>query len=213
MSMSGFGQNSNSFTSAFSPQAFASGLPGVMQGFFGDSGRPYQAAQQAYTPYFEEAKKYQNPFFNSGQQAIPQFQDFLKNMSNPSDFINGLMGKYQESPWAKFQQQQAMRSAQNMGSATGLLGSTPLTQFSQQNAHDIASQDMSQWLQSVLGINTQYGSGLFNEIGTGQNAANQLSQLAGNAGINAGQSAYGEEAGAQQDQNALWAGIAKMFGG
>jgi len=92
-----------------------------------------------------------------------------------------------------------MRAAQNMGSATGLTGSTPLMQQAQQNAQNISSQDMNQWLQNVLGINTQYGAGQQNLMTGGQNAANALTNMWGNMGNQMGQAAYGKKAGEDQD--------------
>ena len=92
------------------------------------------------------------------------------------------MGQYQQSPWARYQQQQAMRMANNMGSATGLTGSTPLQLQAQQNAANISSQDMNNWLQNVLGINTQYGQGQQNLMAGGQGAANALTSLYGDMG-------------------------------
>ena len=198
---------------AFSAENFASAIPGLAQGFFGDSGKPYEEAWKGYKPFFEQAKTSQNPFYNAGTQAIPQFQNWLNTQKDPSGFINHLMNQYQESPWAKYSQQQSMRAAQNAGSATGLTGSTPLQLQAQQNAQGISSQDMNQWLQNVLGINTQYGAGLHGQEQMGQHAGDILSQLFQGAGEYKGGTNYGQEAGQQSDQNALWAGIAKMFGG
>lgn len=189
------------------------GFPGIMQGIFGHSGRPYEKARNAFLPYYEESKGYQQPYMQAGQQGMEGFQKWLQGQQDPSGFINNLMGGYQESPYAKYQQEQAMRAAQNMGSASGLLGSTPLTQYAQQNARDISSQDMNQWLQNVLGINTQYGQGQYGLMQGGQHAADLLSQLGLNAGEYMGGTAYGQEAGKQQDRNSLWAGIGKLFGG
>jgi hypothetical protein len=123
------------------------------------------------------------------------------------------MGQYQESPFAKFQQQQGMRAAQNMGSATGLTGSTPLQMQAQQNAQNISGQDMNQWLQNVLGVNNNYGAGLSGEMGMGQHSADMLSQLMQGAGQFKGETAYGQRAGEQNDQNALWGALGKLFGG
>lgn len=192
---------------------FGTALPGLAQGFFGDSGKPYEQAWKGYKPFFEQAKTSQNPFYNAGQQAIPQFQNWLSSQSNPSGFINNLLSQYQESPWAHYQQEQGVRAAQNLGSATGLTGSTPLQLQAQQNAQSISSGDMQNWLQNVLGINTQYGAGLHNQEQMGQHAADFLSQLFQGAGEYKGGTNYGQEAGEQSDRNALWAGIAKMFGG
>ena len=79
------------------------------------------------------------------------------------------------------------------------MGSTPLMQQLQQNAGNIASQDQNQWLQNVLGINTQYGQGQQNLMTGGQNAANSLTNMYNQMGQNMGQAAYGKEAGKKQD--------------
>lgn len=192
----------------------AASLGSLFGGLYNDAGAPYGQAMDQYQKWANQAQGYQNPFFQAGSGAIPQYQDWLKNMSNPSGFINNLMGQYQESPWAKFQQQQAVRSAQNMGSAAGLGGSTPLTQFAQQNAQNISSQDMNQWLQNVLGINTQYGSGLSGLMQGGQGAANSLTGLYSNLGQQMGQAAYGQEAGDQSNFSNLLGGglsLASLF--
>ena len=94
-----------------------------------------------------------------------------------------------------------------------MTGSTPLQLQAQQNAQSISSGDMQNWLQNVLGINTQYGAGLHNQEQMGQHASDILSQLFQGAGEYKGGTNYGQEAGEQSDRNALWAGIAKMFGG
>ena len=191
----------------------AQGLPDIFYGLFGNAGKPYEAAENVLNRNLPEAKGYQNPFYNMGVGAIPQFQDWLGRMKNPSDFINNLMGGYQESPFAKYQQNQAVRAATNAGSASGLTGSTPMAQFMQQNARDISSQDMNQWLQNVLGINTQYGAGLGAQVGGGQNAANQLTQLLSDFMTNKAGLRYGEEAAEQGQRGSLFSGLGKFFFG
>ena len=81
-----------------------------------------------------------------------------------------------------------------------------MMQQMQQNASNIASQDMNQWLQNVLGINTQYGQGQNNLMQGGQNAANSLANLYNQMGQNMGSAAYGKESG---NQNDFW----NMLGG
>lgn len=170
-------------------------LGSIAGGLFGND--PNKEAMKQYKKYANKAANYQNPFFNAGTGAIPDYQNYLNNMKDPSKFINDLMGGYNESPYSKYLQDQSMRAANNMGSANGLSGSTPLTQFAQENASNIASGDMNQWLQNVLGINNQYGSGLNNLMGMGQGAANNLSNIFGNLGGQMG----GAAAGSQNYQN------------
>lgn len=179
----------------------------ILSGLFGQSDRPYKDAMKEYERYAGKVEGVQNPFLEFGKKGMGGFESWLEGMKDPSGFINNLMGKYSESPWAKLQQNQAMRAAQNQGSASGLTGSTPLTQFAQQNAKDISSQDMNQWLGNVLGINTQYGQGLGHQIGVGQNAANALTGFYGDMGRNMGEAAYGARAGKNQDRNSIWGGL------
>lgn len=177
----------------------ASGIGGIIGGLFGDSDAPYRDYMKEYQGYADRAQGVQNPFLQAGTGAIGNFQQWLGGMQNPSGFINNLMNQYQQSPWAKFQQQQAMRAATNAASASGLTGSTPFAQQLQQNAANISSEDMNQWLQNVLGINTQYGSGNQSLIGTGANSANSLTSLFNTVGQNLGEAAYGARAGENQD--------------
>ena len=122
------------------------------------------------------------------------------------------MGQYQESPYAQYLQKQSMRAGTNAASASGLTGSTPFAQQLQQNAGNIANQDQNQWLQNVLGINTQYGQGQNNLINSGQNSANTLSSLYNQMGQNMGEAAYGKQAGKQQDFWNTIAGGLGLFG-
>lgn len=194
-------------TMAFSSSMFGSGLDALLGGIFGNSSAPYDKAMQQYQQYGNQAAGTQQPYLNAGQQAIPAYQQWLQGQQNPSDFINNLMGQYQASPYSQYLQQQSQLAGQNAASASGLLGSTPLMQELQQNAGNIASQDMNQWLQNVLGINTQYGQGQQNLMSGGQNSANMLSNLYNQMGQNMAALAYGQEAGKNQDF------LSSLFGG
>jgi hypothetical protein len=178
-----------------------------INGLFGRSGSPYQKGMNEYQNYFNQGMDTQKPFYEAGKSAIPQYQEWLNGQKDPSKFINNLMGGYQESPYAKFQQQQAMRAGQNSGSANGLLGSTPLMQQMQENASNISSGDMNNWMSQVLGINTQYGNGLNNQMQSGQHAADQMSNMYQNAGDWMGNAAYGREFGHQQDRSNIINGL------
>lgn len=189
----------------------AGSLAGIAGGAFGNSGEPYERAEKELGDFYNRARNVQNPFLQMGTGAIPQYQDWLKGQQNPSDFINNLMGKYQQSPWAKYQTDQAMRAAQNMGSASGLSGSTPLLQFAQQQAAGISSEDMQKWLQNVLGINTQYGQGLQTELTGGQNAANALTDINKTFGEDIAKMQYGKYDALNKQRSGLFGGLFNLL--
>lgn len=208
---SGGGDNSGGYGGGGGGFGGRSPLGMIFGGLFGHSDRPYKDAMKEYEKYGNKAAETQNPFLNMGKGAIPQFQEWLQGQKDPSGFINKLMGGYNESPWAKFEQEQALRRAGNAGSVgdtmAGGIGSTPMAQFEQQNARDISSQDMEKWLSHVLGINTQYGGGLQNEITGGQNAANSLTSMYGDMGNRMGEAAYGAATQKNKDRNSIWGGL------
>jgi hypothetical protein len=208
-----FGNNGSSLRNASMGGGMANGLAQLFGGAFGNSSGPYDQAQDAYSKYFDQGTAAQQPYAQAGQKAIGSYQDWLQGQKDPSGFINNIMGQYQESPWAKYSQQQGIRAAQNAGSASGLSGSTPLTQFAEQQAQGISSQDMQNWLGNVLGINTQYGQGQQNLINGGQNSANALSQMYGQGAGDYGKLAYGSQAGQNQDQNNIFGGLSHLFFG
>ncbi len=199
MSSSGFGGGSNG------------GFEQFLSGLFGGSDKPYKEAGKTLEDYLRQGKDVQNPFLEAGTGAIPKFQEWLNGMKDPSGFINNLMGKYSESPWAKYQQEQAMRAAGNQGSASGMSGSTPMGQFLQQNARDISSQDMDKWLQNVLGINTQYGAGQHSLIQGGQHAADSISDLLKSFGGDIAKAKFGEQSERNQNRNNMIGGAYNMF--
>jgi hypothetical protein len=184
---------------------------GDMFGF--NSGDPYKKGMEQLQHYYNEAKKTQQPYYDAGTNSIPQYQNWLNTMQDPSGFINNMMAGYSESPWARYQQDQSMRAATNMASANGLAGSTPMQLQAQQNAANISSQDMNSWLSNVLGINTQYGAGEGNLVNMGQNNANSLMNLMSSMGGGMAKGAFGKKAANQQDMINMLSMIAMMFGG
>ena len=180
---------------------FGGGVGSFLGGLFGNPGKPYDKAMEQYQQWANKAEGTQQPYLNAGQGAIGDYQQWLKGQKDPSGFINNLMGNYQESPYAHYLQQQAMNAGNNSASASGLMGSSALMKQQQQNASNIASQDVNQWLQNVLGINTQYGQGQQNLMQGGQGAANALTGLYNQTGQNMAEAAYGKESSKQQG---LW---------
>lgn len=188
-------------------------IPGFSQYFAGNSDKPYGDAAKTYQPYLDKATNAQNPFANLGKTAIPQFQDYLSKMQDPTAFVNHIMQNYQQSPWAQNLMTQSTRAANNAGSADGTYGSTPWAQQLQQNAGQIASADQNNWLQNVLQTNKTYGEGVGKELDTGAHANDELSELFNKGGEGLATLKYGQKAGENQDSAGFWAGLSKLLGG
>lgn len=184
----------------FLQQGGGSGLGSLFGGIFGKNRNPYKDAMKEYERYGNKSAEYQNPFYNAGKGALPDYQNYLKNMSNPSDFLNNLMKNYQQSDYSKNLQDESMRGGINAGSASGLTGSSALTKFMQENSGKIASEDMQSWLQNALGINKQYGSGLEDLMRGGRESGNKLSDIFGNLGDRMA----GSKAGSRDFDNQRW---------
>lgn len=174
---------------------------------------PDKAAMDSYKDYFNKGANYQNPFYNAGVGAIGDFQKWLGGMSDPSKFINKTMENYQESPWQKTLQNESARRAQNMASASGLSGSTALSNEIQRNSTELSNYGMQDWLKNVLGINTEYGGGLNRLMQGGQHSADVLSELYGQgsrdmAGLN-----YNKSQQKNADWGNLMSSLMSMFSG
>lgn len=191
----------------------AGGLGSIFGNIFNDPRHPYSEAQRAYGPWMDRASNAYNPFYKAGTDAIGKFQGGLDQMANPSDFINKLMGNYKESDYSKYLQDQAGKAGINAASASGMIGSTPFAQQMQQNAAGIASQDMNQWLQNVLGINRDYLSGYGDLMHQGFNAATGQSNIFGQRAGDEGNLAYAKERAANERGKGILGGLFSMFGG
>jgi hypothetical protein len=187
------------------------GLGSLLGGIFNDPRHAYAEGQRAYDRNMDRAEGAYNPFYQSGIEGMGKYKDWLSGMSNPQDFINKLMGGYQESPYAKYLQQQAGAAGTNAASASGLIGSTPWAQQMQQNAAGISSGDMQDWLSRVLGINSEYGRGQQNLMGQGFNAAQGLGNIFGQNARDQAQMAYGKERAGDERSGNILGGLFQMF--
>lgn len=187
-------------------------IAGALGGLFGNSGKPYDKAMQQYEKWGAQAQQAQNPFLNAGSTALPDYQKWLQGQSDPSGFMNNLMGQYTESPYNQYLQQQNQRAGTNFASASGLMGSTPMMEQMQQNSANISQQGMNDWLQQVLGINSQYGQGQQGLVQGGQNAANALTNMYAQMGQQMGEQTYNKHAAKQNDMWNMIGGIGSLAG-
>lgn len=208
----------------FSPDAFSGG------------------AQQSMDQGYNRAEQYLNPYLQGGQQDYNSLRDYAGNQGkmlggygNPMDqrwkdagmspnaYYDKIMGGYNESPDAKYAQEQAMRAANQGASASGMLGSGAYYKGLQENANNISQRDRQQYYGNVMGAD-QAQQGYAQNFQGQQLQQQQLMQLLASMGYNsantmAGNSIQqGHDRAAQDRQNSNdWMGAismgAKAFGG
>lgn len=153
------------------------GLSGIMQGLFGNSGKPYSDATSAYNntidQRFPQLQENINPYMEAGTNAIPQVNNALRGaegaygnvgaslsrMSDPRAFMDSILKGYQESPGAMMEREAGNKGINNAASASGMLGSGALYKSAADYNQRLTARDMQQYLQNILGINKDYLSG------------------------------------------------------
>lgn len=196
----------------FNPSQMMSGLGGLFGGLFSDPSKPYDKAMQQYQKMMQQGGQGFNPFIQAGQGAINPFMQSLNKMQDPTAFMKNIMGQYQESPFAKLQQERSMQSLENMGSAQGLTGSSALQRQAQEDAQKISSSDMQDYFKNAMGVQGGYLSGLQNMMGLGMQGQGGLADMYKHFGGMMGDAAYGKEAGKQQKWPSIFGGLGNIFG-
>lgn len=143
---------------------------------------------------YDQANQYLDPYRKGGQQDYNNYRNYVgqqgQNLSpfqgagsyqygqinqSPTDYYNHIMQGYNESPQAKYEQDQAMRAANAGGSASGMLGSGAYTKAVQQNAADISGRDQQRYYGNVMGAN-QMQMGYLNNLNNRQDQYNAMQQ-------------------------------------
>lgn len=148
-----------------------------------------------------------NPWTSGGSNWLNQYAQGLQGMSDPQSFINKMMQGYQESPQAKYQVQQGIKTANAADTASGMLGSGAEQTALQQQGQGIVANDQQNYLNNAMGVYNQYLGGMGGlqqqSMGANEWTQNLLSQL----GTQAAQAqAQGDQAQAQ-GKNAAAGGL------
>jgi hypothetical protein len=147
------------------------------------------AAADAMRSGYENANQYLQPYQQGGVQDYNSLRNYTGNMNtnlsqygNPMDsrwrnanmsapdYYQQLMKGYAETPQAKYEQEVAMRAANQGASASGMLGSGAYYKALQNNAADIAQRDMQRYFENILQTDTQ-------QMGYSQNYQQQQRDL------------------------------------
>lgn len=171
----------------------------------GGSSNPAQSAM----PYFDQAasteRQYLDPYIQRGQGSGDILSEQFGQMSqDPAAVLERLMGGYEPSKGYQMMQDRMGQAAANTAAAGGMRGS-PLEQTQQQElTQGLLSKDMQQYLQNVLGLQTQGLAGEQGLYGTSFDAARGLSgDLANILGTKGQLEFQGQREGQQRGQDLL----------
>lgn len=117
------------------------------------------------TDYENRAEKALAPYMGDPRLQT-QYENAIASGADPQALYNKFLGGYQESPFAKIQQQRGMQAIQQAGAASGMHGSGQELMDLQKNAQDISAADMNDYLSRILGIRSDYLGRLGNLAGT-----------------------------------------------
>lgn len=182
--------------------------------FFKGGKNPADAAM----PYLNQIpgmeKGYYDPYIQHGNEAYnimnPQFSQMG---SDPAAFLEQLMGKYQPSRGYQLQRDEALKAAGNSAAAGGMRGSINDVSNEARISDMLQGQDMQQWLQNVLGIQSEGLKGLGHQFDTGFNATQGLTgDLSNVLGTQAGLAFQGQ-ANQNKSQSDALSGILQALGG
>lgn len=135
-----------------------------------DVSRGYDKADEYLKPYtegsaedFKRLQEYINSLKNSGDSYQKDFdrynqygniEDYAYKHAgmNPADYYKEIMGSYNESPEAKYAQEQAMKASNSGAAASGMLGSGAFMKELQENSNNISQRDRSDYFKRIMGV-------------------------------------------------------------
>lgn len=143
---------------------------------------------------YDEANRYLAPYRTGGVEDYNAYRDYVHNQGanlapfanagswqynqinqSPVDYYGQIMQGYNESPQAKYEQEQALRAANAGGAASGMIGSGAYQKAIQQNAADISARDQQRYFQNVGNAN-QMQMGYLGNLNNRQDQQNAMMQ-------------------------------------
>jgi hypothetical protein len=144
-------------------------------------------AINAQMQMFNTASGYENPFIQTGQNALQQYMQSLPGLTQP--FTAATLPS---TPGYQFTLNQGQKGVQNGYAAQGLGSSGAAMKGASDYTTGLAQSTYNQQLQNYLAQNQQIASLLYQPVQTGANAANALTGAAIQTGQGIGSSMVGE---------------------
>jgi len=153
-----------------------------------------------------------DPYIQHGNEAYNTLNPELTQMgSDPSAFLEKLMGNYTPSRGYQLKNDEMRRAAGNTAAAGGMRGSLNDITNEARISDTLMGDDMQQWLQNVLGIKKEGLSGLTHQFDTGFDATKGLTgDLSNVLGTQAGLAFQGQ-ANQNQSRGDMLSGIVKAL--
>lgn len=145
--------------------------------------RAYKKAQEQNQAGWNEAKHFQEPFFQNGVDQTGKLTGAENKLLDPAALQNEWAGQYETSPYAQQLLAQNKTSGLDAASSMGLNGSSAALGNIQQGAGNIVSKDRQQYMDDLM---KKYMTG----IGIGQDIYGQGASAGANLGRGAQQ--FGE---------------------
>lgn len=170
---------------------------------------PEQILEQAYGMGRETF----DPYIQRGHTAQDRASTQYNRMSeSPMDFLNEIIAGYSPSQGYKFREQKALEAARNSAAQGGISG-THNDQLGQaEMVSGLLDQDMQQWLQNVLGIQTTGLQGLENTANRGFGASQSLADLLGNISGSQAGLAYNRQQADRDRTGNIIGGLSGLLG-
>ncbi len=123
-----------------------------------------------------------DPYIQEGQNAYNQMQGPISQMTqDPAAFLEKIMGSYEPSKGYQLRRDEALRAAGNTAAAGGMRGSMQDIESESRLTDSLLGEDMQQWLNNVLGLQTQGLQGQQVFYNSGLQSSGNLADLLGGA--------------------------------
>lgn len=152
----------------------------------------YKAAEGQAEQYYRDAQGNLQPYNQNGMNMYQKLMQQQQALNDPAALQNQWASGYQESPYAKQQEQNATSSGLDAASSMGLMGSSAALNNIQKSSGEIMQGDRQNYMNDLMQkYMASIGIGQ-NIYGIGANAAGNMSSNAMNQGQTMAGLKYGE---------------------
>lgn len=155
--------------------------------------------------------QYLDPYIKGGQQDYGLLQkQFQQMMQQPGQQLAGLGAGFQSDPGYQFQVQQALNAANQAAAAGGMAGSPAAQQHAEDIAQQMANRGYQQYLQNVMGLQSQGLQGVGGLEAQGFQASSSMADNLARALMNQANLSMTEEANRRSEAGGFLGGLGSL---